>query len=76
MLQGQDADLLLSLSGPHETDASVDFREKGVIATHSDVGSRKKNTASLTHENAARCYDLASELFYAESLGSAVASVT
>ncbi len=65
MFQRLDADSFLPLSATNEVDVAVDLREKSMVASHSDVESRKKHTASLTHEDVSGLNELASGSLHA-----------
>jgi hypothetical protein len=68
LFQGRNADLSLVLSGSHEVDSAVNFCEKRMVATHSDVRSGRKYSSALPHKDVTSPYRLASESLHTQSL--------
>lgn len=68
LVEGQDADFLLSFPGPDEIDPAVYLCKQRMIATHADILAGRKNGPTLANEDVAGLYDLAPESLHAQSL--------
>jgi hypothetical protein len=68
LLHGQNANLLFVLSFPHEADSAVNFCEKRMVATHSNIRSWRKYRSTLTDKDVARLDRLTTESFHAQPL--------